>query len=164
MPPQAIAAALAKADEDITAALEYVVGAAMSLAARSQAALPAAAGGFGVRQALVVAESAYLSTCGAARPLAARILGCPLSEVVAPAGAVAAVVELNDRAEGGASPTMDDCSYHERAALHEDLLTPVKEMAYIRLRHSANELDKARLLSVSGHQAGAWLTPVPLWS
>ena len=161
MAPQDITDPLRRADEVITAALQNVVGDALPLAARTQAALPISRGGLGVRQAAPTTEAAYLSSYSAARPLVSRMLGCAEAELPVAAGVQAALDALNARAgAAGEQPWTVELLLEQRPS-QEALLEACDKASFVRLLADGCLFDRARLLGVSMHQAGAWLTVLP---
>ena len=119
----------------------------------------------GVRQAITTAAPAYLSSCAAVRPLVARILVCDEADVAAPAGTVEAIASLNARAGSKLEQPWTLTKLLTDQPSQHQLLAPLEEASFERLLDEAeDDVGRAWLRSVSGHQAGAWLTAVPLQS
>lgn len=165
MNPSAVKAALQTADHHITAALEHVVGDTLSLAARAQAALPVSSGGLGVRQATATAEAAYLSSWVSTRSLVSRMLGLQ-PDAVGPilAAVPVAIAKLNERTGAGQQQPWTANLLLEQQPTQHQLLAAGDQNAFARLLQNGSQDDKARLLSVSNCQAGAWLMAVPRWN
>ena len=162
LPPHMLAAQLQRADGAILAALQNIVGDVLSLAARTQAALPICRGGMGVRQALQTAEAAYLSSFFGTRELTARILGRAEDAVPTPPGVPAALAVLNGRAGAAEQPWTVELLAEQRPS-QELLLEGSDKAAYEGLKAAGTRWDRARLMGVSMHHAGSWLSVVPSW-
>ena len=146
-PPDLIKSALGRFDDVVRTAVSTIIGVpTIPTAAWKQAQLRPSRGGLGLPSCASTCHAAYLSSVCAA--------GIPEVGAAAP---TAAHVELAKAGLAAAAPgaPLWGISQHKLAA-------PIDEAVFAELKTAAISVaEKARLLSVSGPRASAWVTATP---
>ena len=150
VPPAFAHAAIAEFDGAVQKAFAHGVGVLFTESALLQLRLPLTLGGAGMRRAADHSAGAYLSSV-------MRAGQTDRWPAYAAAGFSPAVDELCARSGLCAAAVCDPATPHTQRFFSE----AVDKHCFAALLAAAPQRDKARLLSVSGEGAGAWLGVIP---
>ncbi len=155
--PTFLSAGLVAYDKEQRSILESIANVQLDNRAWSQASLPVKDGGLGVRSAVDLAPSAYLSSTSATRDLVLQILPLRLRSVPVPFKSVAMSLWS---AGTNMPPPVDTDAYLQKSWDR----CKIDKLSTDLLESAPDASSRARLLAVSAPESGAWLNTLPISS
>ena len=155
--PTFLSAGLVAYDKEQRSILESIANVQLDNRAWSQASLPVKDGGLGVRSAVDLAPSAYLSSTSATRDLVLQILPLRLRSVPVPFKSVAMSLWS---AGTNMPPPVDTDAYLQKSWDR----CKIDKLSTDLLESAPDASSRARLLAASAPESGAWLNTLPISS
>ena len=155
--PSFLSSRLKDCDLTLRSAISTITNSHLDDDAWTQASLPVKAGGLGIRSAVHLAPSAFLSSTSACNKLVHHILPPRFNSKGVPQAEAA----LTLWSQGHDSPPPPSPASHHQKAW--DSCT-VEAIADSLLDNAQNALSRARLLAASTKESGAWLNALPITS
>ena len=155
-PPDAVSDAISSFDDSVRRCLERVCQSSISDSAWSQAILPIRDGGLGLGAAASSAAAAFVASCTTAGPLARKLLGEEDDPIPGTQDAIDTLLSQ------GCTNVNELLEKEPTHGLQRRLTEPIMKKQSGNLLETSSIRDKARLISLAGECAGAWLQALPM--